>query len=285
MTSINTNGTLTLDQTFGPQTGGDGDDVEVTLDGRNLDGLQTAFRDFLAALSDTFLTEDGLNYADDAEAATTSGTGPFVTVDPGEADINALFFSDGAGGMLDGDQVFLNDGVTAMTTIDGDSIYLHSYTDGQIVLGTTSATKDAGEVVVAFYLDTAVDLLSAEVTMVTFIAINHPDSGDQDDSVDFGDILNVSATGSLSFDFDGLDSGNFLHVSVGDSTAGLLVSGRNLSVDTDGEIIKGGTDPSDTVNTSQGGQGSTIGINSQMFRHRLVRRIQPGRGAGCRHQH
>ena len=262
MTTINVNGALNLDQTSGQQTGGDGDDLEIMLIDGKLEGLPDVFRDFLFTLSGAFLTTQGLDFADDAEAATTSGTDPFITVDPDNAEVGALFFSDSNGDLLDGDLVFLNDGVTAMTTVDGSNIYLHSYMDGAVVLATTSAIKDDGEVVAAFYLDTADDLLSAEVTMVTFIPIAHPITTDPDDTIDWTNILNVSATGSLSFDFDNLDSGNFLHVTVGTTEAGLLVSGLNPVIDPDGSINK---QASDTINTSQGGAGATIGVNNQMF--------------------
>ena len=70
-----------------------------------------------------------------------------------------------------------------MTTIDGENIYLHSVMDGQTVLATTSATFGAGEVVAAIYLEPSADLLSAEVTMVTFKAIDHPDGTDHEMSM------------------------------------------------------------------------------------------------------
>ena len=73
----------------------------------------------------------------------------------------------------------------------------------------------------------------------------------------------------MSFNFDNLPSGSFLYAAVGSPNAGILVTGQDLNVvDTGGKLgdmVKGGSDPSDSVNTSQGGIGATIGINSQHF--------------------
>ena len=65
-----------------------------------------------------------------------------------------------------------------------------------------------GDVVAAFYLDEAVDHLSAGVQMVTFIPLAHPDTGSNDETVNWSDLLNISAAGSTSFDFDALKSGS-----------------------------------------------------------------------------
>jgi hypothetical protein len=105
--------------------------------------------------------------------------------------------------------------------------------------------------------------------MVTFEPLQHPVTTDPDDALNFTDVLQVSAQGTLSFNFDNLPSGSFLYAAVGNSSAGLLVTGQDLNVTPTGtkagNMITGGTDPSDTVNTSQGGIGATIGINSQHF--------------------
>jgi hypothetical protein len=253
-TEININGTLTLDQTFGLQD----DDVAIS---NTLTGLSQAFIDFLNSLAGTLaLSNDQKNFADDVEAVVSGAN--FVTVTQNDVAINDLFFSDADGNALDGDQVFLSDGVTPLQTVDGDNIYLWSFAGGDIVLATTSATEGAGKVVVAFYLNEAGDHLSASIEYVSFIPLAHPDDTDPDDTVDFTDILNITATGSLSFDFDELASGNFLHVTVGTEDAGLLISGLEPVIKADGSINK---QASETVNTSQGGEGATVGIDNQMF--------------------
>ncbi len=63
------------------------------------------------------------------------------------------------------------------------------------------------------------------------------------------------------FNFDALDSGANLWVAVGSSTGGVLVSGENLAVDSATKI----TNASDKIHVSQGGEGTTIGLNNQLF--------------------
>jgi hypothetical protein len=170
-------------------------------------------------------------------------------------------FSDSSGAALDGDVV------AGMHTLDGGNVYLWS--SGDFCMATTSATAGAGRIVAAFYLNEAANHLSAQVQMVTFEALQHPDANNPDDALNFTDVLQVSAQGTMSFNFDNLPSGSFLYAAVGNSSAGLLVTGQDLNVTPTGakagNMITGGTDPSDTVNTSQGGIGATIGINSQHF--------------------
>ncbi|RUW74621.1 DUF5801 repeats-in-toxin domain-containing protein, partial [Mesorhizobium sp. M1E.F.Ca.ET.063.01.1.1] len=250
-TTIDINGTLTLDQSSGSQ----GDDTAITSD---LTGLSTTFKNFLNGLTgDLQLSAGQLSFADDVEAA-VSGAG-FVTVNPDGATISKLFFSDSSGNAFDGDQVIYNG--SPLQTVDGDNIYLHSYANGTIVLATTSATEGAGDVVAAFYLNAAGDNLSASIEMVTFEAIAHPDSTNSNDSIDWTNLLNVSSTGSLSFNFDGLASGNNLFVAVGSSGAGMVVSGIHPVIHADGTLDNSG----DNIKTSQGGIGATIGVNNQMF--------------------
>ncbi|WP_254633832.1 DUF5801 repeats-in-toxin domain-containing protein, partial [Mesorhizobium sp. GbtcB19] len=250
-TTIDINGTLTLDQTSGLQD----DDTAISND---LTGLSTPFKTFLNGLTGSLqLTAGQLSFADDVEAA-VSGAG-FVTVNAGGATISKLFFSDGSGAAFDGDQVIYNG--NPLQTVDGHNIYFHSYENGTIVLATTSATEGAGEVVAAFYLNAAGDNLSASIEMVTFEPIAHPDTTNPDDSIDWTNLLNVSASGSTSFNFDGLASGNNLFVAVGSTSAGLVVSGIHPVIHADGTLDNSG----DNIKTSQGGIGATIGVNNQMF--------------------
>jgi hypothetical protein len=140
---------------------------------------------------------------------------------------------------------------------------------GDYAIATTSSTAGAGRVVAAFYLNEAANHLSAQVQMITFEALKHPLNPNPDDPLNFTDVLQVSAQGTTSFNFDSLPSGSFLYAAVGSSSAALLVTGQDLNVSQSGpkigDMITGGSDPSDTVNTSQGGIGATIGINSQHF--------------------
>jgi hypothetical protein len=250
--TITIHDTLILDQSAGLQD----DDVAIAAD---LTGLSSAFRTFLLGLAgDLTLSGAQLAYADTVEAA-ISGPG-YVTVDAGGAAVTDLFFSDPDGNAFDGDQVIYNG--SPLQTVGGDFIYLWSQGDGDIVLATTSATLGAGDVVAAFYLNDAADSLSASIEMVTFIALAHPNTGSTDETVNWSDLLNVSAAGSTSFDFDALKSGSSLWVAVGSADGGVLVTGGHPVVNNaTGKM----TNASDVIHTSQGGDGTTIGINNQLF--------------------
>ena len=64
-----------------------------------------------------------------------------------------------------------------------------------------------GRVVAAFYLsENTTNHLSAQVQMVTFEPLSHPDGSDADDALNFTNVLQVSAAGSLSLNFDNLDT-------------------------------------------------------------------------------
>ncbi|RVQ67101.1 hypothetical protein EKN06_09275 [Croceicoccus ponticola] len=262
----------------------DDDDVVLTV---TLAG--DAFDTTTSALDSTFLTFlNGLNngtFLSDAQMAYAAGIGgasdaDFLTVTAtGGESANSVFFSDPDGNPLNGDQVWLDYPATTdpLQTIDGDNVYLWTVAGGSIVLATTSSVDaSSGTLVAAFYLEPGATSgdppeFPVKIESVFFVPFEHPDATDPDDAINFTDLLNVSVSGSLSFDFDNLESGSFLWAAVGDGDAGLLVTGQDLNVNRDaasskyGEIIKGGADPSDTVNTSQGGIGATIGILSQHF--------------------
>ena len=253
--TIAINDTLILDQTAGIQD----DDGALAAD---LLALATPFRTALFALAGSQTLSAGqLAYAASAKGAFSSAN--YVTVNPDGATINDLFFSDPDGNAFSGDQVFIDNDPLGdpLQTVDGDDIYLWSLGDGDIVIATTSDQFGLGEVVAAFYLNDAADNLSATIEMVTFIPLDHPDDTNPDDRVDWSDLLNVTGTGSLFFDFDALKSGSSLWVAVGSESAGILVTGGNPVVD--GSNKK--TNASDVIHTSQGGTGATIGVNNQLF--------------------
>lgn len=250
---ITMNGTLRNDQTAGIQ---DDDDAISS----NLTGLNTTFRSFLLGLTgDLLLSPAQLAFADNVEAAISPTNLVTVAAASGE-NVDDLFFSNGSGGLLNGQQVFISAGVP-LQTVSGSNIFLHSYEDGDIVLATTSATEGVGDVVAAFYLNESADHLSAGIETVTFTAIKHPITPNPDDAINWTDLLSVSASGTVSFDFDQLKSGSSLWVAVGNASGGLLVTGGEPDVDANFKK----TNDSDVIHTSQGGQGATIGVNNQLF--------------------
>lgn len=255
MASIDINGKLIFDETAGTQT-----DPTIEDDGTETSpvgtGLSGGFIAALGAVSFAYpnlrgVTNSALNYYED-DADGVNGEA-FITIeDLGSTEsISSLAFSDGSGGMITNLD-------TGYTTTDGDPVILWQVSD-TLVIATTGGVGDT--VVGAFYLNVAGNNLSAEVEMVWFEALSHPIDTDPDDTLNFDDLLYVTATGSRSFDFSNLDSGNFLHVSVGDSDAAVVVTGLNVVVKDDGSLDSA----SDSYNTSQGGQGATGGINNQMY--------------------
>jgi len=255
--TITINGELRQDQSLGLT------DDDVSID-NTLTGLNSTFQTALNGLALSQLSAAQKQFAADTGAASEAS---YVTVTTGGETVSDLFFSDPDGALFDGDQVIYSG--SALKTVDGDNIYFWSLTGNLVIATTSSSSATAGEVVAAFYLDEAGDHLSAGVQMVTFIPLDHPDTGSNDETIDWTDLLNISASGSASFDFDNLESGNFLWAAVGSDSVGLLVTGQDLNVVDSGnklgDIVKGGSDPSDSVNTSQGGIGATIGVNSQHF--------------------
>ena len=73
---------------------------------------------------------------------------------------------------------------------------------------------------------------------------------------------------TLDFNFDQLVSGASLFGVVGTTSNALVVIGEDITLDANGKYIHNQTDD---IKTSQGGDGATIGIDSQMF--------DPGEGA------
>jgi Domain of unknown function (DUF5801) len=263
--SININGTLELDQSSGLQDTGittdDGNDIAYL-------SLSSGFRTFLSGLN---ITSDESNFASAVGAVNTAvnpgGGTAYVTVTGATAPVTKLFFSASDGSQLSGQQAFWdadNNSATpdvALQTVTGQNIYFWSYNGGSYVVATTSNVAGQGDVVAAFYLNPSSDNTSASIEYVTFIPLLNPDTTNPDDNVNFGKILNVSALSSLDFSLDNLPSGNFLFVDIGTSSASLLVSGLNPQLKADGSLSTHG----DSVNSSQGGTGATIGINDQHF--------------------
>ena len=77
-----------------------------------------------------------------------------------------------------------------MTTIDGESLFFTSALNSRVVYAATAG----GEVAAVFYIESNNDdNTAATVQSITFVALTHTDPNDPDDSVDFSDVLRVSA--------------------------------------------------------------------------------------------
>lgn len=194
--TITINGQLTLDQTNGQQD----DDVLVGVSNNPGDGndvltgdLDSDFLNFLNnSVSASLLSDQQMAFAARVEGASEPNL-VSVSATANET-IGKLFFSDAQGNDFDGDQVFRSAGVP-LTTAGGANIYLWSASNGKVVLATTSNVDAAsGSLVAAFYIESNnAQNSSAKVESITFTALAHPDAANPDDTVDFSDILRVSA--------------------------------------------------------------------------------------------
>jgi hypothetical protein len=254
---------VTYDQSAGVQTLGTtdkGNEVNVTSSAGQLDGLDSGFETFLAGLN---LSSAQKDFAVLTDAASSSPTFIKVTADSGETlnDLKLLADSSTA--------------LTGITTLTGDSLYVHvDATGNYATLWTTS--DDSGRIVGAVALtnetidNVTTHTATAGAQMVFFEAIKHTDTTSQDESVSLSDVLKVAVDTAVSFNFKQLDAGNFLWAAVGDGDAAMLITGQDLNVKDSGkpsaigDIEKGGSDPSDAVNTSKA-TDTTIGINAQHF--------------------
>ena len=97
--------------------------------------------------------------------------------------------------------------------------------------------------------------------MATFEAIKHNNTGSIDETLPITDILQIGALATRSFDFDALQSGASLWCAVGNSSGAVLITGGDPQVDSDNKM----TNTSDTIHTSQGGDGTTVGVDNQLF--------------------
>ena len=250
--TITLDGDYTLDESSGLQTGADGTPSGTPTDDSDVDvtTLPTEFYDYLftdLALDDAFPTLVG--------AAQSASDLLNVTAD---TPIDTFGITGLNGAVLDGTQS------SGLFTTDGDEIFLWSALDGQAVLGKTAG----GDVVFAVYLEPGSTVAgSTDYTLwsVTFEALDDPDNPDQDEPVDLLQNAYVTATGSKEFNFDELPSGNNLFGMVGDADDAIVVIGTLPVLKNDGTYVTGGSNPSDTVNTSKGGGPTTIGIDNQAF--------------------
>ena len=241
----------------------DGNDTNITLTGSTLAGLLTPFNNLLNAASLLGQSSLALTLAQKTFAAAVDGASSnsdFIKVETGTGEtVTDLYFSDANGQPLNGAQVFISPGVP-LQTLNGENIYL--YSSGDFAIATTGSTLGAGHTVAAFYLnDSAADHKTASVQMATFEPLSHPNATNPDDAINWTDVLRVSATATKEFNFDGLGSGDHLWVAVGDSAGAVLVTSNTIDVNASGKKTNANID----IHTSQGGDGTTIGIKNQLF--------------------
>ena len=264
------NETFTLDESAGIQNGADGTpsgsaraDSDISL--ATLQTQAAAFYDYLygggagqLGLSSTFTASVG---------AAASSTSLINVQDSGGGTISTIGFTDADGDSFDGTQS------SGLSTADGDhAIYLVGGLNDQVVLGMYDSDNNGSLDAVAFAvymkpdgtLDSNVNL---QLFTATFTALEHNTDSNTaaayDDALDLLQNVYVNATGELHINFDNMPSGSNLFNDAAESASGggIIVIGKNPVTGTDGKY----TNTSDVITTSQGGDGATIGVNSQMF--------------------
>lgn len=263
------NGTYTLDETSGIQNGSDGtptgtprDDSDIELSTLQTNAL--AFYNYLFGndsgqlqLPTTFPTNVGV-----AESATN-----IINVSDASGTVSSIGLTTATGGSFDGTQS------SGVQTSEGDhTIYLVSGLNNQVVLGMYDSDGVGGLDSYAFAVymkpDGALDSnVNVQLFTVTFTALEHTvdsnTSAAYDDAVDLLQNVYVHSTGELNISFDQMPSGANLFNNAAESASGggIMVFGENPITDAKGKY----TNQSDYISTSQGGDGATIGVNSQMF--------------------
>jgi hypothetical protein len=253
--SVAINGTVTLDESSGLQTGGvavageDNNDSDVALAALPLSFSNRLFGAPAAGLglSATFASAVGAaKSADNYITATEAGT--IVSLGFAKADGTALpVFGGVTPGVASG-----------MSTITGGAISLFAdpVLGSRMVLGVDAA----GDVACALFMEPNAGLTSAKVWMVQLEALSNPVANNFDDPLTMAG-LGVAAGVSTEFNFNALPSGQNLFGTVGTTASGLVVIGKTPVLNADGTF----TNASNTINTSQGGGPTTIGVNNQMF--------------------
>lgn len=248
-------GDYTLDESGGLQTGADG-----TPSGTPRADSDVAVASLPATFSTYLFTTLGLSNSFPSSVGAAASASNLINV-TSDANLATLGLTDSNGDAFDGD-------ATSLFTTDGDQIYLWSDLNNQVVLGKTSG----GDVVFAIYMepDGALDTdVNVKLWTVTFEAIDHPVEGSTtaayDDAVDLLSLVYLTATGSKTFNFDALPSGQNLFGIVGDVEDAIVIIGERPVLNADGTYVTGGSNSSDTINTSKGGGPTTIGIDNQQF--------------------
>jgi len=240
--------TVTLDESANlqnlaatPAVAGDSNDNDIAAS-----ALPTAFSTRLAtqnvgtAINAALSGYDGTNTGTNAFTFNVSGT------------VSDLAFTDTNGALLNGADSGLN-------TTDGEDIFLYTdTTNNNIVYGKTALNV----VVFAAYLEeTGTPVTGAKLWTVQYEAISNPDASNPDDPVNLTDKVFVSVTSDNAFSFANVPSGQNLFAMFGDASAAIVATGKNPANESSGVNINTGN----TVNSSQGGGFTSLGVNNQMI--------------------
>jgi len=259
--SISLSGTSTLDETAGLQTGADG-----TPSGSPRADTDVAYTTLPSAFT-TRLTTLGADATSAGSFPATVGAASGVNMVSVTSDgkLSTIGLTDANGDSFDGTvwSGLYTDRYDDSNALLREKIYLVSDSDNQIILGVTDPGTTNEQIVFAVYLDPSGTDTSKTATLwsVTFEPIFHPDTTSPDDAVDLLSQVYLTATGSKTFNFNNLPSGQNLFGIVGDTNDAIVVIGALPVLNADGTY----TNTSDTINTSKAGGDTTIGVDNQSF--------------------
>jgi hypothetical protein len=259
--SISLTGTSTLDETAGLQTGADG--TPTSGPRADTDVVYTS----LPSAFTTRLTALGADATSAGSFAATVGASSAVNMVGVTSDgkLSTIGLTDSNGDAFDGTvwSGLYTDRYDDSNALLREKIYLVSDSDNQIVLGVTDPGTANEQIVFAVYLDPSGTDTSKTATLwsVTFEPMFHPSTASPDDAVDLLSQVYLTATGSKTFNFNNLPSGQNLFGIVGDTNDAIVVIGQLPVLNPDGTF----TNASDTINTSKGGGDTTIGVDEQNF--------------------
>jgi hypothetical protein len=152
---------------------------------------------------------------------------------------------------------------SGLSTTSGQSILLYSDpANDNIVVGRAGGAT--GAIVFAVYLEPTggTTPTGARMWTVQYQAIQHPDTGDHDDSVDLTGLVHVTAFESQSFSFANAPSGQNLFMMFGNTSGAILVTGEQPANQSEGANVSSGN----TVNSGQGGGTTTLGTDGQQVK-------------------
>jgi hypothetical protein len=258
--TITINGSVTLDESDGLQVGGVATSTE---DNNDSDVLLATLQSQAASFYNRLFTDLGLDPAFATANGVAKSGDTYISLS-GTGSVISLGFTTGSGGALPVYGSADPGAACNLVALDGGAITLFSdpVLGSRVVYGVDSN----GDIVFAMYMDPNAGLTQAKVWMVQFEAFDNPDDANHDDLLTLSG-LGVGAGVSTAFDFNALPSGQNLFGTVGSTSSGLIVYGADTHLKADGTF----TNTSDTINTSQGGGPTTIGVDNQMF--------DPGDGA------
>lgn len=248
-------GTVVVDESSGTQNAADGSPADASGNDVAFGNLPDAFEDIL-----------GVNLGLNTGAATTNVAVSGGTADnsTGTAMITGLPVGYTDIGWTNVGGAPLNGADSGLDTTDGTSILLYTYSgDNNVLLGR--AGGETGDVVFAAYLE-EINGTQAKVWLVQFASMFNDVNPNPDDPVNpLQNVMYIGVSQTLQFSLKDAPSGSNLFLMFGTPGDGDATNGDEVSL-----VVTATNAPTGGVVSSQGGGGTTLGVNNQM--------LDPGEG-------